>query len=195
GRDGHGENWSSNMGHEGPDPTLEAARFRRRANMMATLLFAQGTPLILAGDEIGRTQGGNNNAYAQDNETSWLDWAGADEAFLDMTRQLIALRKRFPQLRQAHWLHGEETGAGRNLVWRRPDGAEMADADWAGATALMAELRDARKGGPAVLLAFNLGEEVPLTLPPGDWDIQFSTSDAPDAMALPAHSVTLFAEG
>ncbi|MGR3468055.1 MAG: glycogen debranching protein GlgX [Shimia sp.] len=195
GRDGHGENWSDNMGTEGPDPALAAARFKRRANMMATLLFSQGVPLILAGDEIGRTQGGNNNAYAQDNETSWLDWEGADEAFRDLTAKLIALRKRFPQLRQPHWLHGEDTGEGRNLVWRRPDGVEMAEGDWAEATALCAQLRDAREGGAAVLVCFNLGDAVDLTLPHGPWTLQFSTDDDASPERLPAASVTLFAEG
>jgi isoamylase len=88
-RDGHEANWSDNFGVEGPSSNapVRAARALRRRNMMATLLLCQGTPMILAGDEIGNSQGGNNNAYCQDNETGWIDWDNADTDFLAFTRR------------------------------------------------------------------------------------------------------------
>ena len=100
-RDGHGENHSDNFGVEGPtdDAEINAQRAQRRRNMMATLLLSQGTPMILAGDEVGHSQNGNNNAYAQDNDTTWIDWEAADEAFLAFTRLLISFRKAHPILR------------------------------------------------------------------------------------------------
>ena len=133
-RDGHDDNRSWNCGVEGPtdDEKILDLRDRMRRNLMATLLLSQGTPMMLMGDEVGRTQGGNNNAYCQDNETSWLDWSALsprDEGFLDFTSKLIALRKRLPLLRQTQFLHGEPAGGDgtKDVTWyraRRPgDGA------------------------------------------------------------------------
>jgi glycogen debranching enzyme GlgX len=97
-RDGHEANWSDNFGVEGPSssPSIRAARALRRRNMMATLLLCQGTPMILAGDEVGNSQGGNNNAYCQDNETGWIDWAHADTDFLAFTQKDDRLPPRPP---------------------------------------------------------------------------------------------------
>jgi isoamylase len=134
--------------------------------MMATLLLCQGTPMLLAGDEIGNSQGGNNNAYCQDNETGWIDWDNADGDFLEFTRKMIAFRRAHPILRQQRFLHAR-TRARRleDLFWWRPDGAPMAQEDWDDpeGRVLCAELRMA-SGTPAyaerdnaLFLVFNAG--------------------------------------
>ena len=177
GRDGHAANFSDNLGHEGPsdDPDIIAARARRRRNLMATLLLAQGTPMILGGDELSRSQGGNNNAYCQDNPTSWVDWSAVDADFLAFTRQMIAFRKAHPILRQKRFLHARERliDGLEDLFWWRPDGAPMHDADWqdAGLKVLCAEMRTA-SGTPfyaaredALFLVFNTGDAVQVALP------------------------------
>jgi glycogen operon protein len=122
------------LGVEGPsdDPWVRAARARRRRNLFATLMLSQGTPMILAGDEIGNSQGGNNNAYAQDNPTGWVDWEGADAEFLEFCREMIAFRKRHPILRQKRFLHSRSRAIdGKvDLFWRRADGEIMSEGDW-----------------------------------------------------------------
>src|SRR5204862_650917 len=113
-RDGHGDNYSANWGVEGPtdDPEIRATRARVQRALLATVFFSHGTPMLLAGDEFGRTQGGNNNAYCQDNEISWLDWkqAATPEAqeLTDFVVRLIALRHENPVLRSRHFLHGKD---------------------------------------------------------------------------------------
>jgi len=192
GRDGHGENISDNLGVEGPtdDPAILAARARRRRNLMASLLFSQGTPMILAGDEIGNSQAGNNNAYAMDNPVGWLDWAGIDHDFLAFTARVIALRKALPVLRQARFLHGTSRPDDvRDLVWRRPDGGEMTQTDWTDPAldTLLVEKRmaadtpDHAQTGCAVLLAVTTGASpVTLHLPgPRAWHLALDTA-APD---------------
>ncbi|HET7714793.1 MAG TPA: glycogen debranching protein GlgX [Bauldia sp.] len=136
-RDGHDDNRSWNCGVEGPteDPAILDLRDRLRRATMATLLLSQGTPMILMGDEIGRTQGGNNNAYCQDNAIAWMKWDGLSErdaGFQDFIRGLIALRKRYPLLRERNFLHGRDIdGNGtRDVVWLRSDGYEMDAAVW-----------------------------------------------------------------
>jgi len=135
-QDGESHNNSWNGGVEGPtdDPQVNALRARQQRNLLATLLLSQGTPMLLAGDERGRTQQGNNNAYCQDNELSWLDWnldnAGRD--LLDFTRQLIALRKAHPVLRRRNFFQGRTIHGGdvKDIGWYRPDGVQMSDAEW-----------------------------------------------------------------
>jgi isoamylase len=129
-RDGTDDNRSWNCGVEGPtdDPEITALRRRQVRNFLATLLLSQGVPMLLGGDELGRTQHGNNNAYCQDNETSWYDWAGADAELLAFTRSLIALRQAHPVLSRRQFLDGRS--GSREVVWFRPDGGEMATADW-----------------------------------------------------------------
>ncbi|MDO6585904.1 glycogen debranching protein GlgX [Salipiger sp. 1_MG-2023] len=176
-RDGHGENYSDNFGVEGPtdDAAINAARTQRRRNMLATLLLSQGTPMILAGDEIGNTQQGNNNAYAQDNEIGWLDWDAADPDFAEFTRRLISFRKSHPILRQKRFLHSiaRKVDGVIDLFWWRPDGTEMTRADWTNGHlhVLCAEFRMA-SGTPlyaqreeAIYVAFNAGGAVELSLP------------------------------
>ena len=126
-RDGHNHNLSANGGEEGPSNNTEILQRRakwRRA-LLATLLCAQGTPQLLAGDEMGRSQQGNNNAYCQDNALTWLDWASADRALTDFVAALVHLRQRYPGLRHPQWFHGEDgaTGPLPDIAWRTADGA------------------------------------------------------------------------
>ncbi len=137
GRDGSDDNRSWNCGAEGPtdDPEIKALRQRQMRNMLATLLLSQGTPMILAGDEFARTQGGNNNAYCQDSEIGWLHWDIHEkgDSLIDFTRTLTGLRDRFPVLRRTRFLTGEtneELGV-KDVAWISATGNEMADADWA----------------------------------------------------------------
>ncbi|MDO8433011.1 MAG: glycogen debranching protein GlgX [Candidatus Binatus sp.] len=132
--DGESHNRSWNCGVEGPshDPAVLATREQQKRNFLATLMLAQGVPMLLAGDEIGRTQNGNNNAYSQDNRTSWIDWASADPNLLDFTRRLIQLRRRHRVFRRRGWFTGRPPKGARvkDLAWFRPDGAEMTAEDW-----------------------------------------------------------------
>ncbi|MGR9236579.1 glycogen debranching protein GlgX (plasmid) [Rhizobium leguminosarum] len=132
-RDGHSDNHSDNMGAEGvtDNEDINSLRARRRRNMMATLMLSQGVPMILAGDEVGNSQGGNNNAYCQDNEIGWTDWSGLDDPFLDFCRQAVAFRKAHPVLRQERFLTGETAEDGRiEIAWYKPDGNFMDDGAW-----------------------------------------------------------------
>jgi glycogen operon protein len=136
-RDGHSENLSHNYGTEGPtdDPEIRKVRFRQMRNMIATLLFSQGTPMILAGDEFARTQHGNNNAYAQDNEIGWIDWEGIDDdgkALLDFTRTVVELRRENSILRRGRFLSGAYNAEldVKDVTWLTPLGEEMSEANW-----------------------------------------------------------------
>jgi isoamylase len=133
-RDGESHNRSWNCGVEGPtdDETIKNLRFRQQRNFLATLFLAQGIPMLLGGDEMGRTQGGNNNAYCQDDEISWFDWEAADEHLIDFTARLIAFRREHPVFRRRGWFLGQAIrGEGvRDLGWFRPDGELMSDEDW-----------------------------------------------------------------
>jgi isoamylase len=150
-RDGHSHNLSWNCGIEGPtdDPEINAVRERQTRNMIATLLLSKGTPMILAGDELGRTQQGNNNAYCQDNEISWLDWnmGARGEALTRFTARVSALRRRFPLLTRGRFLTGEwdETLGLKDVTWLAPDATEMADEQWSeGHARCMGVLLDGR---------------------------------------------------
>jgi isoamylase len=135
-QDGHSDNISWNHGVEGPtdDPEIVALRCRQMRNLLATLLLSQGTPMLLAGDEFGRTQRGNNNAYAQDNDISWLDWNIAEDgaAQIDFVRRLIALRQAFPILRRSRFLTGEynEDLDVKDVRWLTPSATDMAPEQW-----------------------------------------------------------------
>ncbi len=133
-RDGEEHNRSWNCGVEGPtqDPDVLNLRHRQKRNFLAALLLSQGTPMLLAGDELGRTQQGNNNAYSQDNEISWVDWENIDRDLLAFVRQLIRIRLDHPIFRQSYWfygrpIHGMDVG---DIGWFTPDGTEMADEHW-----------------------------------------------------------------
>ncbi|MFC6617065.1 hypothetical protein [Deinococcus radiophilus] len=132
-RDGHGNNLSWNMGAEGEtdDAEILAQRRKQQRNLLATLLISQGVPMLLGGDERGRTKGGNNNTYAQDNELNWYDWENVDEDLLAFTRRLIELRQQHPSFRRERFFSGRrEEGDFPHILWLRFDGQEMNDADW-----------------------------------------------------------------
>jgi glycogen operon protein len=131
-KDGESHNRSWNCGVEGPtdDPGVLALRARQRRNLLATLLLSQGVPMLLSGDEVARSQAGNNNAYCQDNETSWFDWDGQDEEVLAFTTRLVALRKAHPVFRQRRWFQGRPLRGTADVLWLKPDGTEMTEADW-----------------------------------------------------------------
>jgi isoamylase len=135
-RDGHSHNYSSNHGVEGEtsDVAINRLRRRQRLNILATLLLSKGTPMLLAGDEFGNTQGGNNNAYAQDNETGWLDWSGvdADPDFLVQVRKLIELRGSLPHLKRERYVHSHDhNGDGwHGIEWLHPKGKHMHVKQW-----------------------------------------------------------------
>jgi glycogen operon protein len=136
GRDGNDHNLSWNCGVEGPtdDPEIIELRERQKRNFLATLLLSQGVPMLLAGDEIGRTQRGNNNAYCQDNGIGWTDWSMTPErsTLLAFVRRLIALRRRHPSFRRRDFFEGRPLhGSGmKDIQWLKPDGQEMNDAEW-----------------------------------------------------------------
>jgi len=135
-RDGESHNRSWNCGVEGPtdDPEVAALRERQQRNLLATLLLSQGVPMLLGGDEHGRTQRGNNNAWCQDNEISWFDWdlAEGQREQLDFVRRLLALRARHQVFRRGRFLAGrEQEGSGLpDVWWFRPDGRRMTQRDW-----------------------------------------------------------------
>ncbi len=131
--DGHGDNRSWNSGVEGPtdDPDVTALRRRRARNMMMMLLLSQGVPMLLGGDELGRTQGGNNNAFCQDNATTWFDWESADPAMMAFTAGLVTLRRAHPVFRRRHFLVGGFGDEGDyDVAWLTRGGAAMREQDW-----------------------------------------------------------------
>src|SRR3954447_6192145 len=156
-RDGTDDNRSWNCGVEGPtdDPVVNELRRRQMRNFLTTLLLSQGVPMLLGGDELARSQGGNNNAWCQDNEISWFDWETADRELLDWTKRVIELRRRHPVFRRRDFLHGEETGSGLpDVWWFRPDGRKMARRDW-------------ERGDAHALGCFLNGQEIPTRTPQG----------------------------
>ncbi len=132
GRDGHHDNRSWNSGAEGPtdDPDVLTIRRRRMRSMLATLLLSQGVPMLLGGDELGRTQSGNNNAYNQDGPISWFDWKNADQDLIEFVRTLTRLRREHPTFRRTAWLHEHAAPDLDHVGWFRPDGEEMTGDDW-----------------------------------------------------------------
>jgi glycogen operon protein len=184
-RDGHTHNYSVNHGVEGPtdDSEILAARRRHRLNLLASLLLSQGTPMLLAGDEFGNSQQGNNNAYAQDNETGWLDWSGLvdDPDFVSDVRQLLGLRATLPLLRFGKFVHdgpGENTGI--DIAWLTAEGRAKEAVDWSQDLPFQFVISgsiDARR--KAVAIAFNHGDAVcSFALPEADrpWRLMWSSA-------------------
>ncbi|HEX4453898.1 MAG TPA: glycogen debranching protein GlgX [Kofleriaceae bacterium] len=139
-RDGESHNRSWNCGAEGPtdDKAVVELRARQQRNMLATMFLSQGVPMLLGGDELGRTQQGNNNGYCQDNELSWIDWAHADRGLIEFVAQLSALRRRHPVFRRRGWFQGRPIRPARggkaalpDIAWFDPEGVEMTDEQWA----------------------------------------------------------------
>jgi glycogen operon protein len=133
-RDGESHNRSWNCGVEGPtdDAAIALLRAQQRRNFLATLLLSQGVPMLLAGDELGRTQQGNNNAYCHDSALNWIDWTGGDDELCEFVRELIALRAAHPNFRRRGWFLGRPIhGASvEDIAWFRPDGDQMKEEDW-----------------------------------------------------------------
>jgi glycogen operon protein len=196
GNDGHGENYSDNMGAEGPteEDSILSARAQRRRNLMATLFLSQGTPMLLAGDEMGHSQQGNNNAYCQDSAISWINWSRAEPHFHAFTRRLIAFRRDRAILRQKLFLHSHERAIdGKvDLFWTTADGTPISESGWEDPAldCICAEMRTA-SGSPsygetetAVFVVYNSGEgrEAVLPEPPegSAWVLEIDTAD-PDA--------------
>jgi len=173
-RDGHGHN--------------------RSKNMLATLMLSQGVPMLLAGDEFGHSMQGNNNAYCQDNDITWLNWADADDDLAAFTRDLIALRKAKPHFTQTQFLHGE-TLAGlpvQNADWLRADGAQMHPGDWENPDfkcfALLLILPD----DDTIAIVFNRGADIPAPWIDGDWTRDMTTAEHRAGDMIPADSVSVF---
>jgi isoamylase len=208
-RDGDGHNRSWNCGAEGDtdDPEVNALRARQKRNFLATLLVSQGIPMLVAGDELGRTQRGNNNAYCQDTPISWVDWESADRELIETTAGLIALRRTHPVFRRRRFflgrsIHGHSV---TDIGWYRPDGQAMSDDDWnvGFAKSLGVYLNGAELGGndelgepladDSFFLAFNAHyEPVPFTIPAslgGAWTKLFDTFEAPLVPGAPVGAV------
>ena len=150
-RDGTDDNRSWNCGVEGAtdDPAVLELRARQRRNFLVTLLLSQGPPMILGGDELARSQGGNNNAYCQDNEISWFDWEKVDESLIEFTRSVVTLRREHPVFRRRRFFEGVAIqGSVTDIAWFTPGGSEMTESDW-------------RTGGPGALGVFLNGEGIP----------------------------------
>ena len=217
-RDGKDDNYSDNMGHEGPtdDPAIRAARAQRKRNLLATVFLSQGTPLLLAGDEIGNSQWGNNNTYAQDNDTGWINWHKPDHKLLAFVERLANLRRAHPVLRQSRFLHSRarRVDGKPDLFWRMPDGRAPSSADWQNPDwrALSVEVRTSSDtpeyaaSTDTLFLTFNAGDEVTITLPdiPDGclWELVLDTAapdDGPQCIAgttakVAAQSVCVFAQ-
>jgi len=187
-RDGedHNRSWNSGVEGETDDPAIVELRKRQVRNFLATLFLSQGVPMLLAGDELWRTQRGNNNTYCQDNELSWIHWDQLDEKLLDFTRKLIQFRKEHPVFRQRRWflgepIHGSKTS---DIGWLTPDGDEMQNLHWTvGAAHVLGvflngggikhpDSRGQRICDNSFLLIFNAGSQVvKFTIPDEHWGV------------------------
>jgi glycogen operon protein len=172
-RDGSDDNQSTNCGHEGPtnDPKVLECRRLLRRNFLTSLFLAHGVPLLLAGDEVGNSQNGNNNAYCQDDEIGWVDWSGLgrdDEDMTGLVGQLTELRRRFPQLRPRHWVDGRRDDGSFGVLWLTPQATEMTEADWnfPEGRFLSYVLGPLESGQPAIYVVLNAAmDTIEFTLP------------------------------
>ena len=220
-RDGANDNNAWNCGVEGPtnDPKITILRERQKWNFMATLLLSQGVPMICGGDEIGRSQQGNNNAYCQDNEISWFDWRLDDHqrSMFAFTCQMSAIRHAHPVLRRRKFFQGRPIRGSevKDITWLRPDGREMTEDDWQMmelwtigmrlAGGVIGEVNE--RGEPVtdetLLILINAhSESVPFVLPPGDgahvagrWNVLVDTQMAPDIEETVEPEFRIIAEG
>jgi glycogen operon protein len=179
--DGHNANYSVNCGVEGPtgDAAVNAERGRLARAMLATALLAQGTPMLAAGDELGHSQQGNNNAYCQDNPISWIDWPSADAALAGFVARLTALRRELPALRQPRWLSDRPRADGRRDVeWLDPAGQPMTVARWHDADRHCLTATITPEDAEPVLLIFNAEPRAQdCTLPEGRWRCVLDSTD------------------
>jgi isoamylase len=191
-RDGESHNRSWNCGVEGPtdDPEVNGLRNRQKRNFLSTLFLSQGIPMLLGGDELGRSQGGNNNGYCQDNDLSWFDWESADKELLEYTRRLIQLRKEHPVFRRRRWFQGRPIHGVTvtDIGWFTPDGVEMAEEHWGegfakavgvflnGEAIASPDARGERIVDDSFYVLFNAHyEPLPFVIPKGDWGKEWKT--------------------
>jgi len=209
--DGTNNNRSWNCGVEGPtdDPQVKTLRARQKRNLLATLLLSQGVPMLLAGDPLGHTQQGNNNAYCQDNETNWLNWnlKPEDLDFLAFARTLIALRKNHPVFHRKKFFRGPEVkgSTAKDILWLRPDGKQMTEQDWKedsahflGTLLVGKGLDEVNERGQRVtddtflILMNSYHEAIPCTLPTtpegANWGLLIDTSNGAYAEQVDNHS-------
>ncbi|MBU1174582.1 MAG: glycogen debranching protein GlgX [Alphaproteobacteria bacterium] len=202
-RDGHGHNISWNCGAEGEtdDPHVERRRLRDASALLATLFVSRGTPMIQQGDEFWRTQGGNNNAYAQDNSVTWIDWDRADTRLIDYVARLSAFRAAHPALAGLDFLTGENVDGVRDVVWLHPKQREFAEKDWQDASVQTLGMK-LDIGGDELLVWFNRASRVvqafsPLPRTGGSWTLGIASTQAsgfgaePGHVTLPARSVVV----
>lgn len=188
-RDGDNDSHSWNDGIEGPsgDPAIEATRRRDARALLATLFLSRGIPMLTAGDEFGRTQRGNNNAYAQDNDITWLDWASVDGAMIDFVAELMRLRRAHPVLGQDAFLTGD--GEPPDALWLKPNGQRVADDEWTSLDAFCLQLNGTEE---SLLIAVNRAREaIPLSMATGRWNRLLASTEGA-AGGLPPRSVSLW---
>ena len=175
-RDGHDHNISHNLGAEGPtdDPGILEARHRRSKAMLATLLLSQGVPMLLAGDEFGQTQGGNNNTYAQDSEIAWLHWDAADDRLVAAVAALVAFRREVG-LADSRFARGPGEGDGPEITWHGPDGP-LAEDGWGQEASFGLRYHRAESD---LLIVLNPGDEAEFHLPEGTWRRRIDSSCDP----------------
>jgi len=181
-RDGTDSNWGWNAGVEGPSdaPAIRELRARLKRSLLASLLTAQGIPMLLAGDEMSHSQGGNNNAYCQDTPANWIDWARADDDLTAFVAQLIELRRLHPALRRVDWLTGNASaGAEPDVVWRSRGGTAMTGEDWTDPGSFMIDLGPVNSGPAERVLLIVNGADRPrrYSLPIGAWRLELDTGD------------------
>ncbi|WDR05293.1 glycogen debranching protein GlgX [Devosia rhodophyticola] len=202
-RDGHSHNSSWNGGVEGEsdDEGINANRKRDVRALLATLFMSRGVPLIQQGDEMYRTQGGNNNAYAQDNEITWVDWENSDGELVDFVAALNRFRKEHKALVHDHFLTGKSRAGTRDVVWLHPDGREMSEQDWGDAHASTLGMQLSTKDD-VVLVWFNRrADDVAAQLPDGNWQVGLQSTGgdavgiADGRVNLPARSVLALVRG
>jgi isoamylase len=213
-RDGDNHNHSDNCGKEGPtrDPAIQAKRLRRQKNLLATLFLSQGVPMLLGGDEFGRTQQGSNNAYCQDNEVSWVDWdlLRVNRGLYEFTRRAIEFRKGHPALWRTAFFKGKDkAGDSPDICWYGPDGTPQPD--WEAGVALACRIdgrathTDADRDDDHLFMVFNAGDEPQVfELPPTDggraWSVALTTQEKPPVpggkgrpgVTVDGQSVTVF---
>jgi glycogen operon protein len=185
-RDGTSNNASWNCGAEGStdDPEILKLRARQKRNFLTTLMLSQGVPMLLAGDEFGNSQGGNNNAYCQDNEIGWLNWDNADQELIDFVGRLVKLRLNRSAISRPEFLTGARNAMGqRDVSWFGPDGTTMVEEKWHNAQAryLTVRLSPTRRDEPPLLVMFNAAAEdivfkVPQS-PTARWRLVLDTAD------------------
>lgn len=190
--DGHNHNASWNCGAEGEteDEGIVAARKRDVRALLATLFMSRGVPLLQQGDEMFRTQQGNNNAYAQDNEITWLDWEGADGDLVDFVAAVNTFRKEHVALTHDHFLTGQDKNGVRDVVWLHPDGREMNEGDWGDASASVLGMQLTHKDDQVLVWFNRRAEPVVARLPEGEWAVGI-LSDGTAEVAITDGTATL----